>query len=75
MVTKNITVKEAAHFLGMHETNLHNLIRRGDFSDVAEAVPSITGNRVKCYIKSGAFLEKYGITWDDIEALRAEMSA
>lgn len=74
--TKNITVEEACYFLGIQKERFQNLVRRGDFSDIAEAVDSIQGNKnKKYYIKAGAFLAKYALTWDDIEALRAEMSA
>ncbi len=74
--TKNITIEEACYFLGIQKERFQNLVRRGDFSDIAEAVDAIHGSRnKKYYIKAGAFLEKYALTWDDIEALRAEMSA
>ena len=74
LATKNITVEEASYFLGIGKDRFCNLIRRGDFSDIAEAIDSVSGEKNKSYhIKAGAFLSKYGLTWDDIDALRIEM--
>lgn len=73
MAIKNITVDEAAYFLGMHRESFCNLVRRGDLADIAEAIPSEAGLKRKYYIKAAAFLEKYSLTWEDIMDLRAEM--
>lgn len=73
MAIKNITVDEAVYFLGMHRESFCNLVRRGDLADIAEAIPSEAGLKRKYYIKAAAFMQKYGLTWDDIEAIRAEM--
>ncbi|MBP3617906.1 MAG: hypothetical protein J6J38_07705 [Lachnospiraceae bacterium] len=75
MAIRNITVEEAAYFLGMHRESFCNLVRRGDLADIADAIPSETGLKRKYYIKAAAFLEKYGLTWDDIETIRAELVA
>lgn len=73
--TKNITVNEACYFLKMDRQRFQNLVRRGDFSDIAEAIDPIYGTKnKKYYIKAGAFLEKYALTWEDIYALREEMA-
>lgn len=72
--TKNITIEEACYFLGIQKERFQNLVRRGDFSDIAEAVDAVYGSKnKKYYIKAGAFLEKYALTWEDIFALREEM--
>lgn len=67
---KTITVDEAAHFVGIEARRFHNLVKRGDFDDVAQAIPSDTNRNVSVLIKSGAFLAKYALTWDDIFAVR-----
>ena len=73
--TKNITVDEACYFLGLNRERFCNLVRRGDFADIAEAIDSIHGTKnKKYYIKAGAFLEKYALTWEDIFAMREEMA-
>jgi hypothetical protein len=73
--TKNITVEEACYFLEIDRQRFQNLVRRGDFSDIAEAIDSLYGEKKKkYYIKAGAFLEKYALTWEDIFALREEMA-
>ena len=73
--TKNISIDEASYFLEMSRSRFCNLVRRGDFSDIAEAVDSLHGEKnKKYYVKAGAFLEKYALTWDDIYALREEMA-
>ncbi|MBR6538073.1 MAG: helix-turn-helix domain-containing protein [Lachnospiraceae bacterium] len=74
--TKNITVEEACHFLNIDRQRFQNLVRRGDFADIAEAIDSLSGEKKKkkYYIKAGAFLQKYALTWDDIFALREEMA-
>lgn len=74
MAVKNITMEEAAYFLGIHRERFCNLVRRGDLADIADAIPSETGIKRKYYIKAAAFLQKYGLTWEDIEELRAEMA-
>ena len=73
--TKNITVEEACYFLNIDRQRFQNLVRRGDFADIAEAIDSVQGTRnKKYYIKAGAFLQKYALTWDDIFALREELA-
>lgn len=73
--TKNITVEEACHFLDIDRQRFQNLVRRGDFADIAEAIDPVQGTRnKKYYIKAGAFLQKYALTWDDIFALREELA-
>lgn len=63
---KTISVEEAAYFAGTTKERFRNLVKRGNFSDVAEAVPSCTGNQVRVYIKPAAFMVKYALTWEDI---------
>ena len=73
--TRNITIDEACYFLGIQKERFCNLVRRGDFSDIAEAINSVSGTKnKKYYIKAGAFLEKYALKWEDIFALREEMA-
>lgn len=73
--TKNITIDEACYFLKIDRQRFQNLVRRGDFSDIAEAIDSLSGEKKKkYYIKAGAFLEKYALSWEDIYALREEMA-
>lgn len=75
MVAKNITVAEACYFLGMHRENFCNLVRRGDFADIADAVSARGEKNKRYYIKAAAFMAKYALTWDDIQAIREEMAA
>ncbi len=73
MAIKNITVDEACYFLGLSRSSFCNLVRRGDLADIAEAITATGGKNKRYYIKAGAFLNKYALTWDDIFALREEM--
>lgn len=72
MNQKAITIEDAAFFMGTSGWRLKNLIKKGEFADIAECTVSVEGNGKACFIKSAAFLEKYALTWEDIFEARIE---
>ena len=70
---KTITPQEAAYFAGLEYSRFRNLIKRGDFNDIGQVVPSLYGKKVQVIIKPAAFMARYGITWEDVFEARKHL--
>lgn len=67
---KQISVKDAAYFVGISEDRLRNLIQKGQI-EYAECLQG-TGDRHTYIITPSKFFRKYCIGWEDIFEYRQQ---